>query len=266
MMFFYLSKFVWFLLQPSSLIAAVLLLGLLLCFKERWLRAGRRLVGLGFIGLIVGGISPLANWLILPLENRVARADLSQGKPVTGIIVLGGSENGRVSLARGTLALNEGGERVTEGAVLARRFPNAKILFSGGAAQFIREEKPGAPTIAAFWSAMGIAKSRILLEQSSRNTYENAVFSKRAVQPKPADRWLLVTSAFHMPRALGSFRKAGFDVAPWPVDFRTKGRGDLQRPFNSIAKGLRRLDVAAKEWLGLVIYYAAGRTSELFAR
>ena len=84
--------------------------------------------------------------------------------------------------------------------------------------------------------------------------------------PRPDERWLLVTSAWHMPRAVGVFRQAGFPVTAYPVDFRTGGRANVLRPFATLSEGLRRLDVAAKEWAGLVGYRLTGRTGELFPR
>jgi uncharacterized SAM-binding protein YcdF (DUF218 family) len=112
--------------------------------------------------------------------------------------------------------------------------------------------------------SFGIARNRILLEDKSRNTIENAAFSKALAAPKPGERWLLVTSGYHMPRAIGVFRHAGFAVEAYPVDWRTRGPIDLVLPFESVTAGLRRTDTAVHEWIGLVAYWLAGRTSELF--
>jgi uncharacterized SAM-binding protein YcdF (DUF218 family) len=93
---------------------------------------------------------------------------------------------------------------------------------------------------------------------------ENAVFSKAIVQPKPGERWLLVTSAYHMPRAIGVFRKAGFPVESYPVDWRTRGAKDALRPFGAMSDELRRTDTAVHEWVGLAVYWLIGHSSELF--
>jgi uncharacterized SAM-binding protein YcdF (DUF218 family) len=114
------------------------------------------------------------------------------------------------------------------------------------------------------WEALGIAPARITLEGKSRNTVENAVFSKEVVKPEPRERWLLVTSAYHMPRAIGIFRKAGFAVEPYPVDWRTPGWEDTLRPFPTVGDGLQRTDTAVREWVGLAIYWLTGRSSALF--
>src|SRR5437762_14334468 len=111
---------------------------------------------------------------------------------------------------------------------------------------------------------LGIVRARILLEHRSSNTVENAIFSKALAQPKPGERWLLVTSAHHLPRAVGVFRKAGFPVEAYPVDWRTRGAEDALRPFASVGDGLRRSDTAVREWVGLAVYWLTGRSSELF--
>jgi uncharacterized SAM-binding protein YcdF (DUF218 family) len=111
---------------------------------------------------------------------------------------------------------------------------------------------------------LGIPADRIIVEERSRDTAENARFTKALADPRPGERWLLVTSAFHMPRSIGAFRRVGFAVEAYPVDYRTRGPEDLARPFASLGDGLRRSDIAMREWIGLLIYWLAGRTSELF--
>ena len=263
-MFFYLSKVVWFIIQPTSacvlLIAAGLVLGL-----TRWARLGRRLAWTGLVLLIVAGLSPLGNLLILPLEERFTRVQLDeQTRKPDGIIILGGAEQGAIARGRGAMAFNEAGERLLEGAMLARRFPGARIVFTGAQVRLFNAEKSAALSVAELLERLGIDRGRITLEARARNTYENAVFSKHLLKPKPAERWLLVTSAYHMARAVGCFRKVGFDVQAWPVDYRTAGIGDAKRVFDSLPWGLRRVDFAVKEWLGLLVYRLTGRTTELF--
>ena len=115
---------------------------------------------------------------------------------------------------------------------------------------------------------MGVAPDRLILESDARDTYENAVYLKAELGKLdllgPGKRWVLITSAYHMPRAMASFRQAGFDVEPWPVDYRTRGRADLTRPFDKVSEGLRRVDVATREWVGLFAYWLAGRSDSLF--
>lgn len=258
-LFFYVSKLVWFVVQPSSLIALLLAGGLVLAiWRRRW---GLRLVALGALGYLVAGFSPLGHWLMMPLEDRFPRPDLSE--PVDGIIVLGGSVDTLVSKGRGVTALNEAAERLTAGAALAKRFPDARLVFSGGSGEILYDGMTEAAGAKRLFARLGIAPERLTLEDRSRNTAENAAFTRDLVQPQPGARWLLVTSAFHMPRAVGCFRAVGFEVTPWAVDYRTSGGDDIWRFFPRASEGLRRVDLAAKEWAGLLAYYLSGRTTAL---
>ena len=214
------------------------------------------------IFLVVGGLGPLSTWLILPLEDRFPRANLA-GRPIDGIVILGGAEDSRVAKGRGTHALNESAERMTEAAALARRYPDAKVLFTGGSVEILREATVGADAAAIVLRDLGIADDRLIVERKARNTEENAALAKALAKPKPGERWLLITSAWHMPRAIGLFRKAGFNVEAWPVDYRTAGPGDAWMLFASPIEGLRRLDLVAKEWLGLVVNWLTGRSEAL---
>ncbi len=266
-MFFYLAKGLWFLLQPSTLIALLIGYGAILIWTG-WARWGRRFVTIGAILLLLAGLSPLGNALILPLEDRFPRADLDVPPPPTGFVVLGGAEDRLVATARQVPALNEAGDRMVEAAMLARRFPEAKIAFSGGDPGIFYHANTEAEGAEALLTALGVPKDRLILESQSRDTYENAVFLKEELTRQgdlgPGKRWLLITSAYHMPRAMGAFRKAGFDLEPWPVDYRTRGADDLTRPFDKVSEGLRRVDVASREWVGLLAYWLDGRSDALF--
>ncbi|HEY7248060.1 MAG TPA: ElyC/SanA/YdcF family protein [Xanthobacteraceae bacterium] len=261
-MFFTLSKLLGFFANPSNLVVALGIAGLVL-LATRWARAGAWVVGASFLALALLGLSPIGNALIIPLEQRFPPWDESRGAP-DGILVLGGAISPDVSLAHNEVALNESAERLTAAAELARRYPKARILFSGGTGALMQGEGSEAPFALRELEGLGIGHDRILLEDRSRNTIENALYSKQIAQPKPGERWLLVTSAYHLPRAMGVFRKVGFAVEPYPVDWRTRGTEDAFRPFPTVGDGLRRADTAMREWVGLAVYWLTGRSSELF--
>jgi uncharacterized SAM-binding protein YcdF (DUF218 family) len=262
-MLYVFSKVFWYCAQPSGLLLILLVTGTVLLYTRHTI-AGRRLVVASAALLVIGGVLPLSTWLILPLEQRFARADLS-GPPVDGIIVLGGVEDARVATGRGTHAMNEAAERLTETVALARRFPDARIVFTGGATEILRAPTIGADAAGNVLKDFGLDRDgRLMLERKARNTWENAVYSKALVSPEPGERWLLVTSAWHMPRSMGIFRKAGFAVEPWPVDYRTAGPDDAWRLFDAPSEGLRRLETAVHEWIGLAAYWLLGRTDALF--
>jgi uncharacterized SAM-binding protein YcdF (DUF218 family) len=260
--FFVLSKVLGFFALPSNFLITIGLVGLvLLC--TRFTRLASWLIVTSVVLLAVAGLSPLGNALIVPLEQRFPPWDPSHGAP-DGIVVLGGALSPEISAARDAVALNESAERITVAVELARRYPNARIIFSGGNAALIREGGVEAAFAVKEFEALGIPHDRITAEEQSRNTVENAVFSRLIAQPKPGERWLLLTSAYHMPRAMGVFRAAGFPVEAYPVDWRTRGPIDATEPFASLGDGLRRTDTAVREWVGLLAYRLTGKTAVLF--
>lgn len=262
-MFFYLSKILWFFLQPSSAMLILLLAGTCLLWT-RWIAMGRRIVLLAVFLLLVTGLSPLGHALILPLEDRFSRPGLPIKGGVEGVVVLGGAQNMTITARRKAIAINEAAERLVEASILARRYPEARILFSGGSDAILGDRESEASGAKSILVSLGVSPERLLLEDESRNTYQNAVFSMQLAQSFGNGNWLLVTSASHMPRAMGSFRKAGFKVMPWPVDYRTRGREDAFRFFSKPSQGWRRVDLALREWIGLLVYRVTGRTDSLF--
>jgi uncharacterized SAM-binding protein YcdF (DUF218 family) len=261
-MFFDLSKLLGPLAVPSNVILAVGLVGVAL-LPTRFAQLGIRLLVIGTVLFAAIGISPLGYALMLPLEERFPQWDASRGTP-SGIIVLGGVIDPELSAARGEIALHEAAERVTVIADLARRFPTAPIVFSGGNGNLNSSSPAEADFAARIFGSFGIPPERIVREGRSRNTAENAGFTKNLVNPKLSERWLLVTSAAHMPRAVGTFRKAGFPVEAYPVDWQTRGHQDLLSLFGPPLGGWILCDAAAHEWIGLLAYWVSGRTSALF--
>ena len=230
-----------------------------LLLATRFARLGRRLLVALIVLLVMFGFTPLGNFVIYPLESRFSPWDPSRGAP-DGIVVLGGPIDPELSAAHGRPAVRSASDRIFAAVELARRYPNARIAFTGGSGTLISGDAREADYAATLLESLGIAKERLLMERDSRNTFENAEFTKRLVAPKPGERWLLVTSAYHMPRSYGIFRKAGFAVEPYPVDWRV-GRLLTFDPLS--AENLFRADVAVREWIGLIAYRLAGRTGEL---
>ena len=266
-MFFYLAKVLWFLLQPSTLIALLIAYGAILIWTG-WARWGRRFVTVGAVLLLVAGLSPLGNALILPLENRFPRANLDQPPPPTGFIVLGGAEDRLVGKARKAPTLERGGRADRRDGHARPQIPRGEDrLYRRRCWHPLHLRRGGRRALRRMLTDMGVARDRLILEAGARDTYENAVYLKTELDRLgllgPGKRWVLITSAYHMPRAIASFRQAGFDVDAWPVDYRTRGRADLTRPFDKVSEGLRRVDVAAREWVGLLAYRLAGRTNSL---
>lgn len=260
-MFFVLSKVFGFVAQPSNFLALICAAGVLLYLIGRR-RAGLRLGGTGLVLLLIAGYSPLGHVLLLTLTERFP-AWQADGPAPDGIIILGGAIDPDLSRARDQLEVDASAERVIAMLELARRFPQARIVFSGGSARLITEGAAEAPLAGALLRRFEIDRSRILLETESRTTAENARLTRELVQPKPGARWLLVTSAFHMPRSIAAFRAAGFPVEAFPVDWRTRGWRDAMVPFRRLSAGLARVDVAVHEWVGLIAYRLTGRSAAL---
>lgn len=207
------------------------------------------------------GLFPVNEWLLFPLENRFPANPLLPNR-VDGIIVLSGSERLGYSSAWGQPELNNGAERDLAFLVLARRFPDAKLAFSGGSGSMVYQRYKAATVAEALFEQHGLARSRVIFEPDSRNTYENVVNSKVLLKPTRGEKWLLITSAFHMPRSVGLFCKAGWPVLPYPVDHNT-WRGNLLRIDYDPGTHLAELEIAIHEWIGLVAYYLTGKTSSL---
>jgi uncharacterized SAM-binding protein YcdF (DUF218 family) len=259
--FFTLSKLLSFFTQPSNLIVSIGLAGLVLT-RTRFARAGWRLAVASLVLIAMIGFLPLGKVLSLPLENRFPRWDAAGAAP-TGIIVLGGAINAHKLATRGEVGINEAAERVVAVPALAKRYPAARIIYSGGDAGLFVHNGSEADVVTDLFESLGVPASRLILEGRSRNTAENAIYSKALAQPKPGERWLLVTSALHMPRAIGAFRQAGFTVEAYPVDYQTNGWRDVLGVVGSISGGLGSTDIALHEWIGLIAYRITGKTSEL---
>lgn len=261
-MFYYAAKIVWFFLTPSNALVTMALVGLLLMRTKR-ARLGQRLAISSVVLLFVAGLSPLGHALLLPLEERFP-AYRDDGTPVAGIVVLGGTYDTEATNVHGQMALNETGERLIALGELARRYPDAKLIYSGGGSEFTPDTTPEATLVEKTAHQLGVAPDRIIYERRSRTTYENAIYAKQLARPQAGERWLVVTSAFHMPRTMGVFRKVGFEVVPFPVDYRTAGTLSLVQTFAFVSEGLRRTDIATKEWIGLLAYRLSGRSEHVF--
>ncbi|MEK0084064.1 YdcF family protein [Benzoatithermus flavus] len=261
-MAFVLGKLVWLVLRPSSLLLLLALLGLFGCRLGRaW---GVRLLAASLLALAACALLPVGQWLTVPLENRFPRPGGLPGH-VDGVVFLGGGIDGAVTRARGLPSFGDTMERFAAIPELARRLPDARLIFTGGTAWNDRgADDPEAATIARFLADQGLPEGRVTLEDRARSTRENALFTLTLARPAPGQRWLLVTSARHMPRAMGVFRRAGWPgLEAWPVDYRTTGSLRLlAEPLAS--ERLRELDEAVYEWYGLLYYRLLGYTDTLF--
>lgn len=256
--FFVLSKLVGALLRAETWMLLLMFLGALAGWRGR-ARLGHSLSGLGIALLLTLTVFPVGEVLLRPIEAHYPVSPPLDR--VDGIIVLGGGERAGRALRWGLPQTNEAGERFIEGAALAHAHPQARLLFSGGSGalgDLGRSQVPQAQMAARLFASLGISADRVVLEPNSRNTAENARNSAALIQPKPEEVWVLVTSAFHMRRAVRSFESAGWpNIVPWPVDHRS---GSFTGGIGwNLARNLHLLNTATKETVGLIAYNLTGR-------
>jgi uncharacterized SAM-binding protein YcdF (DUF218 family) len=257
-LFFIVSKLAWALISPETWILLLVLWTFLALLTGR-LRAATWLSGGAASLVLLAGVLPLGSVLLRPLETSYpANPDLDQ---VVGIIVLGGGENAELSDRWGQPQVNEAGDRFLAALSLAQQFPEASVLFTGGIGSLGQNGRStGADVAETLLRSAGLSPERLLLERTSRNTAENARNSLALSSAGQGGPWVLVTSAFHMPRAIETFCAAGWtDVVPWPVDFRT---GDLTDGIRwGVLENLGLLDLALKEYVGRLAYRHTGRSA-----
>jgi len=260
-MFFELSKIFWFVSAPGNLFFILLALSGVLLWTP-WIRAGRALASLIIVAGLVVAVMPVGRWVVWHLENRFS---VMQSLParIDGIVVAGGIVDPIASQARGQPVIGGAVERLTAASELALLFPEARIIFSGGSGDLLRQDLKEADYVAPFFSQMGVGLERIVFENQARNTVENAEISLKIADPQPGETWVLITSAFHMPRAMGTFRKAGWNILAYPTDFSTNPDFAWRYGFN-FTSGLGKLTQAVHEILGLIFYRITGKTGAFF--
>lgn len=256
--FFIVAKVAGALLKVETWLLVLALIAFLAARRKN-LRLAQRASGLLVTILLIIGFLPLGDVLFWSLEARVpVSRELAS---VDGVVVLGGGEDVQASLASGQPQLGEGGDRYVAALTLARRHPEAKLVFAGGSGR-LRDvtgaEVSEASIAERIFQAQGIAPDRLSLEGRSRNTAENAKFAFEQVQPQAEETWVLVTSAFHMPRAMKSFLAAGWQgIIAHPVDYRTRSFvAGLGWNFD---RNLEMLNTGIREWVGRAAYALSGR-------
>ena len=254
------SKIVWFFLRPETLLLLLFALPLVFLRSGRIKAASRSLTVALSIALSIS-VFPVGNLVLNPLE-RSYPADPQMGHP-TGIIVLGGAEDVAPEYAGSVAQVNHAGERLIVTMQLAHRFPEAIVLYSGGTLAITPVEQGSYEVGPDILRQLGLPEDRLIVEGRSRTTAENAVMSRAMVPDDTAGTWILVTSASHMPRALGSFCAAGWrNLRPFPTDYRGGTFWD-QIGWN-LAEHLEELNIGVKEWIGLLAYRLTGRTQAFF--
>jgi uncharacterized SAM-binding protein YcdF (DUF218 family) len=254
-LFFIFAKIFWFFLRPLNLLFFAAIASAVFGWAGYRKFAIRSLVSLAAIFAIIA-FTQLPDWLLYQLESRAVQAELTE-RPY-GIIVLGGGLTANTALNPTGYNLGESGDRIIRGIELKRRFPDARLVYSGGLGAIRQTSLPETAAAQAVITALAGAELQIELESQSRNTWQNAIYTSEMIGGARSRQWLLVTSAFHMPRAIGCFRKAGFNVMPAPADFRAD---PVQFPYlaDKSAQQFLKFNIFIKEILGLAAYRLTGR-------
>lgn len=260
-LFFLASKIGWAFLSPGNLLVFFLFFGVLLLLFNRISTAKKVLIPTGLMAFILMAY-PISDYVMKPLENRFSKPQTLPSK-IDGIIILGGGEDLKRSLSWQVAELGLGGDRYIGTAGLATYYPNAPVIFTGGSGSISLQNTSGEGALArTLLTTIGISEERLIIESKSRNTYENFKYTKPLL-PKTDGTYLLVTSAFHMARAVGIARMQGVNVIAYPVDYRTNS--DSLRIFDfDFFDHLKALEPAWREWVGLTVYYLTGKTNQWF--
>ena len=233
-----------------------------LCLAFCWYRVARFTSYGLLIFFIFLAILPFGTLIIQELEDRFPQNPNLPDR-IEGIIVLGGIINTELTQARNAPAMSDGIERVSELKILLEHTPDAQIVFTGGSGDPLKQRFSEAHAAPEVFRRFEIDPAKVIFEEHSRNTHENAVFTYQIVQPKETESWVLVTSAFHMPRSVGAFRKAGWQIIPYPVDYKTTGK-ERFRPGFDFSRGMAGFSIAFHECLGLLFYWLTDRSGSLF--
>ena len=252
-MLFSVSKIVGLLIEPYNLAVSLVFVALALRLLRRWRRAQRVLVITAAALVLLFGFGPVANLLLYPLETAHARPPSLPSNPGAVIMLGGFTREPRDS--PNFYEMTESADRFVEGVRLAHNFPKALLLITGGSSGVIDRYYKEGDVVGSLALEMGLPVSRVRVDSESRNTHENAVYTKRLLASVKGPR-ILITSAAHMPRAVACFEKAGVKVIPWPVDYRRTGSG----PGSWIPKpsSLMRSTAALHEYAGWLYYLLVG--------
>ncbi len=259
-LFWVAAKIFWLIASPDKLLFILFVVGTGLLWTQRQ-ALGKKILAVAASLLMLFALLPLDSLLLKPLENRFPQPD-PMPENVAGIVVLGGAEMSHITAARNQASFTEAGERLTASVALARRYPKARLVHTGGIGNMAKQHLSSTETARKLFTELGLDLDRVQFESNSRNTIENAKNAYALAKPKPEETWLLVTSASHIPRAVGVFRNIGWNVLAYPVDYDSSGSLTADWAWPGLSRvGL--VSSALHEWAGLFIYRITGKTQEL---
>jgi len=254
-LFFWLSKLAWLFIAPDSVLIIIFVFGLIFMLKGK-LRLAKSIFILLFVIFITIGFFPVGEWVLYPLEKQYPHNPKLEN--IDGIIVLGGAEDAVRSDLWKQPVVGSAAERFFAAIYLAKQYPEARMIYTSGSGSLVDQELKGADAARQLFVQQGLDVSKIIFERQSRNTWENAVLSKKLAKPEEGENWVLITTAWHMPRSMGIFCKVGWQVTPYPVDFVSIYNKLIRLDWN-FSYHLNNLKFGMKEWIGLAAYQFTGK-------
>jgi len=260
-MSFYFSKILWLIFNPFNVFIFNIFLTIIL-FYLRFKKLSKYIFLINFIFILLISFFPIGNYLIHKIEKEY-HSYKSVPEHVDGILILGGATNPLIFKEYGQISLNGSAERLVESVEIIKNFKNSKVIFSGGSGIIKRPDLDHSQVAQYFYEKIGLDIDRFVFEDNSRNTYENILFSKKIANPKVNEKWILITSASHMKRAMLIAENQNWNIIPYAVDFKTLRKFKIRLNFRLLSN-LNSFQEASHEWLGLIAYYLMGRTSKIF--
>jgi len=257
-MFFAASKIFWVLVQPLNALCLLALAGF--AMRGVWPRKGQTVINSALILILFFGIVPVGPLALTWLEKQYTVPNVLPQK-IDGVIVLGGGFESHLTQISGHIVANDNVDRVFCFVEIAKKHPQAKLVFSGGQGDILHPDAMESLDARLFFHLVGLGSANILYETQSRNTYENAYYTKEMVKPKAGENWVLVTSAFHMPRAVGIFEELDWKIIPYQCDPKTDGKYTLVGGLPNVTANFSALNIAVKEIIGLIVYNLTGKSA-----
>ena len=259
-MTFFLSKLLWYLFNPFNCILLLLILSVIFNFIK-FFKFSKIILYFSFLLFFIAGVLPTGSYLLYLLEKNYHNK-INLPKNVDGILILSGATNPFLTKEYDQISLNDSVERLTESIQLIKKYPNAKVFFAGGSGSVKYPGLDHSTVAKKFYESLDINIKNINFENTSRNTYENIVFAKKTFNPKKDERWILVTSAFHLKRAIYVGEKLGWKFIPYGTDYKLPKKFIWRLSINFLGN-LVSFQHSSHEWIGIISYYLMGRSSKI---
>ena len=260
-MTFFLSKILWIFFNPINIILFIFFLGFLLR-RMKFFKASNTIFVLSFFLFFISGITSTGSYLTFLLEKKYHnKLDFPQN--IDGIIILGGATNPYLSKEYNQIIVNGSAERLIESSFLIKKYPNAKIYFAGGSGSLDFSKLSHSTVAKKFYENYNIDTEKFIFDYKSRNTYENILYAKEKFNPKKNENWIVITSAFHLNRAISIGEKLDWKLLPYGTDYRVPKKFKWKISLDFI-DNLSNFKFASHEWTGLIAYYMMGRSSKIY--